>query len=68
MNYSLIFRLPLHWWLALTFASSKHLFASVERLGILTSVLLPQDLLSGFLFRFSNVWGWGFCLVLVITV
>lgn len=57
MNYSLIFKLRLHWWLALTFASSEHSFVSVERLGIVTSVLLPQDLLSGFLFCFSDVWG-----------
>lgn len=60
MNYSLIFKLPLHWWLALTFASSELSFVLVERLGVLTSVLLPQDLLSGFLFCFSDVWGWGF--------
>lgn len=62
MNYSLIFKLPLLWWLALAFASSERSFISVERLGILTSVLLPQDLLSGFLFHFSDVWGWLFCL------
>lgn len=55
MNYSLIFRLPLHWWLAATLASSEHLFVSVERLGVLTSVLF-----SGVMFCGSNMCGSGF--------
>lgn len=54
MNYSVIFRLPLHLWLALAFPSPEHSFVSVEGLVILICVCLLQDLLLGFLFHFSD--------------
>lgn len=59
MNCSMIFKLPLLWLLAVTFDSSENSLISVERLGILTSVLLPQALFSGVLPGFG-VWGWVF--------
>lgn len=59
MTCSMIFKLPLFWLLAMTFGSSENSLISVERLGVLTSVLLPKALFSDILPGFG-VWGWVF--------
>lgn len=68
MNYSVVFRLPLHSWLARTFLSPEHSFGSVERVAILTCVCLLQDLLLSFSLHFSDVWDWGGLFVLLVII
>lgn len=54
VNCSMIFKLPLHCVLAMTFASSEHLFISIEMLGVLSFSCFHEIYFQVFW------WGWVF--------